>query len=66
MVIAEMLVPQGAVGRAILARRDAAVIERRALRSGMTRLWQRASAAADAAQTSPAEVRRVLGYGTVQ
>jgi len=63
MVIAEMLAPRGAVGRAVLRRRDAAAIERCAVREGMVGLRQRAIQAVEAGQTSPAEVRRVLGYG---
>lgn len=63
LVIAEMLTLQGAVGRAALKRRDAAAIERCALQEGMTSLWQRAIGAVQTGQTSPAEVRRVLGSG---
>ncbi|MCE9556156.1 MAG: Flp pilus assembly complex ATPase component TadA, partial [Planctomycetes bacterium] len=66
LVIAEMLTLQGAVGRAVLKRRDAATIERRALQEGMTSLWQRAIEAVQAGQTSPAEVRRVLGSGAAE
>jgi type II secretory ATPase GspE/PulE/Tfp pilus assembly ATPase PilB-like protein len=63
LVIAEMLLPQpNEVGRAILSREDANQLEQRAMAAGMTTRWQRAAAAIEAGDTSPAEVRRVLGF----
>jgi hypothetical protein len=38
-------------------------LHRRAAAGGMTTIWHRALAAVQAGQTSPAEVRRVLGFG---
>jgi type II secretory ATPase GspE/PulE/Tfp pilus assembly ATPase PilB-like protein len=67
LVIAEMLLPdREEVGAAILARADIAAIERAAIASGMVTRWQRALAQVEAGQTSAAEVRRVLGFGTEQ
>jgi general secretion pathway protein E len=67
LVLAELLVPSpGELGRAILNRDDAATLERLAVRSGMVTRWQRSCAAIESGQTSPAEVRRVLGMGTVE
>ncbi len=63
MVLAEMLVvDQSELGRAILARSEAATIERLARDAGMIDRWQRACGAVEAGLTSPAEVRRVLGF----
>lgn len=63
MVLAEMLVPNlEELGRAILSRRDAAEIEQLAVQSGHITLWRRACDAVEAGLTSPAEVRRVLGF----
>jgi general secretion pathway protein E len=63
MVLAEMLlVDQTQLGQAILARSDAGTIERLAREAGMIDRWQRACAAVEAGLTSPAEVRRVLGF----
>lgn len=65
MVISEILSPRANVaGEAILAREDAAEIERRAIRSGMVSRIERARAAVEAGTTSPAEVRRVFGFGS--
>ena len=62
-VLVEMLIPERtSVGRAILSRSDAATIERLALEAGMVSRWQRACEAASAGLTSPAEIRRVLGF----
>lgn len=62
-VLAEML-PLGddALAQAILARSELAVLEQRALAAGMIDRWARAIAAVEAGVTSPAEVRRVLGF----
>ena len=64
MIVSELLQPDlKGLGRAILSRGDATEIETLAVEAGMTTLWQRASQAVEAEQTSPAEVRRVLGFG---
>ncbi len=63
MVLAEMLQAEPTeVGRAILVRSDAAHLERLAVESGMITRWSRAVEAIQAGQTSPQEVRRVLGF----
>jgi type II secretory ATPase GspE/PulE/Tfp pilus assembly ATPase PilB-like protein len=63
-VLTEMLLPGGsALGRAILSRSDARELERLAVEAGMVPQIQRACAAVTAGWTSPAEVRRVLGFG---
>jgi len=63
VVLAEMLVPQlEELGRAILSRSDAAEIETLAVQAGLVTLWRRACDAIEAGITSPAEVRRVLGF----
>jgi type II secretory ATPase GspE/PulE/Tfp pilus assembly ATPase PilB-like protein len=62
-VLAEMLTPERTeLGRAILSRSDAATLERLAIQAGMVTRWQRAYDALRAGRTSPAEVRRVLGF----
>ena len=48
--------------RAILARRDANELARLATAAGMTTIQQRAVTAVESLLTSPAEVRRVLGF----
>lgn len=64
-LLVEMLTPQRTqLGRAILSRSDTATLERLAVRSGMITRWQRAYRAVEAGLTSPAEVRRVLGFST--
>ena len=50
------------LGRAILSRDDTATLERLAVQAGMVTRWQRAYQAVEAGRTSPAEVRRVLGF----
>jgi type II secretory ATPase GspE/PulE/Tfp pilus assembly ATPase PilB-like protein len=63
MVLAEMLsLGDAALGRALLARADVRELEIRAHAAGMIDRWQRATAAMEAGLTSPAEVRRVLGF----
>jgi type II secretory ATPase GspE/PulE/Tfp pilus assembly ATPase PilB-like protein len=63
MVLAEILmVERTDLGRAILSREDASVLERLAVESGMVTRWRRAYAAVEKGETSPAEVRRVLGF----
>lgn len=62
-VLAELLVPEATeLGRAILSRRDVAQLEDLAIAAGMVTRWQRACHAVEAGLTSPAEVRRVLGF----
>ena len=64
MIVSELLQPDLAgMGRAILSRGDVAEIESLAVQAGMKTLLKRASLAVEAGQTSPAEVRRVLGWG---
>jgi general secretion pathway protein E len=50
------------LARAVLSRADSATIERQAVDSGMVTRWQRACQAVESGWTSPAEVRRVLGF----
>jgi general secretion pathway protein E len=50
------------LARAILSRSDSAAIERLAGQAGMVSRWQRACRAVEEGLTSPAEVRRVLGF----
>ena len=63
LVLAEMLrVEQSDLGRAILSRGDSARLEALAIEGGMISRWQRAIQAIEAGLTSPAEVRRTLGF----
>jgi type II secretory ATPase GspE/PulE/Tfp pilus assembly ATPase PilB-like protein len=67
LLVAEMLALKGGcdgadLGRAILARADTAVLERLAIGAGMVDRYQRACQAVNEGLTSPAEVRRVLGF----
>ena len=63
LVLAEMLaLSRSELARAILARSETPVIERLAAEAGMISRWQRACRAVDEGLTSPAEVRRVLGF----
>jgi general secretion pathway protein E len=62
-LLVEMLtLARSELGRAILSRSDSATIERLAVESGMVTRWQRACQAVEEGWTSPAEVRRVLGF----
>lgn len=64
MIVSELLQPDlSGMGRAILSRGDATEIESLAVQAGMLTLLRRASLAVEAGQTSPTEVRRVLGWG---
>ncbi len=64
MIVSELLQPDlSGLGRAILSRGDLTEIETLAVQAGMQTLLRRASLAVEAGQTSPAEVRRVLGWG---
>ncbi len=63
MVLAELLDPERLhLGPAILAKVDIHRLETEALQAGMVGRWRRACLAIEAGQTSPAEVRRVLGF----
>jgi type II secretory ATPase GspE/PulE/Tfp pilus assembly ATPase PilB-like protein len=62
LVLAEMLVPEPTeVGQAILSRSEVPRLEALAVEAGMIPLWERARQAVASGETSPAEVRRVLG-----
>ncbi|HUY31191.1 MAG TPA: GspE/PulE family protein [Pirellulales bacterium] len=64
MLLAEMFTAErNELGRAILSRSDAARLESLAVEAGMVTRWQRACQAVEAGLTSPAEIRRVLGFG---
>ena len=63
-VLAEMLLAEASdLGRAILSPSDRAQLEQLAIRAGMIPLAKRACQAVADGVTSPAEVRRVLGFG---
>ncbi len=63
-VIAEMLsVKPDEIGRAVLDRADTKQLEELATKSGMVTRWRQACRMVDEGTTSPAEVRRVLGFG---
>jgi general secretion pathway protein E len=64
-LIAELVVlMRTEVGRAVLSRADAAELEKLGLKAGMVSRWTRACEEIEAGRTSPAEVRRVLGFGS--
>jgi type II secretory ATPase GspE/PulE/Tfp pilus assembly ATPase PilB-like protein len=63
LLISEMFVTlRKEFGRAVLTRSDSAELEQMAIQAGMTTRWQRACEAVEQGQTTPAEVRRVLGF----
>jgi type II secretory ATPase GspE/PulE/Tfp pilus assembly ATPase PilB-like protein len=63
MLLAELLTPHSTdVGRAILSQTETQVLERLAIEAGMVTCWDRALDAVQSGKTSPAEVRRVLGF----
>ncbi len=65
MVLAEMLpLDDDGLGQAILARAELATLEAHALAAGMVDRWSRATAAVESGETSPAEIRRVLGFSS--
>lgn len=65
-LLAEMLTLDHApLGAAILRRADVAEVERLAIELGMANRWRRALQAVEAGVTSPAEVRRVLGFSRI-
>jgi general secretion pathway protein E len=63
LVLAEMLRPEPSrLGREILSLTDSPRLEELAVDSGMTTIWQRGCEAVEIGATSPAEIRRVLGF----
>jgi hypothetical protein len=63
MVLAELLDPERlGLGPSILAKVDSRQLETEAIHAGMVGRWLRACHAIEAGRTSPAEVRRVLGF----
>lgn len=63
VVLAELLQSSASeLGRAILSRGDAPQLEQLAIEAGMASIWQRAKTAVETGQTSPSEIRRVLGF----
>ncbi len=63
-VIAELLLPQlGEIGEGILVNSNARRLEELAIEAGMVSQWDRGLKAARTGQTSPHELRRVLGVG---
>jgi general secretion pathway protein E len=73
ILVAEMLALKSAtaavgraeLGKAVLAKADTSVLEPLAVQAGMITRWQRAVEAVERGETSPAEVRRVLGLAAV-
>ncbi len=62
-VLAELLAPAAnQLGREILSLADASHLERLAVEAGMTTIWRRGCEAVEQGWTSPAEIRRVLGF----
>jgi general secretion pathway protein E len=63
MVLAELLEPEAlGLGSAILERADVHRLEALSLEAGMVGRWERARRAVVEGRTSPAEIRRVLGF----
>jgi len=64
LLLAEFLrTEDSTIGKAILSRSDADELESLAIQSGMQSRWQHAAGEIEAGRTSPAEVRRVFGFG---
>ena len=64
MLLAELLVPDdGSIRQDLISRSDVDEIEKVAIANGMVTCRERAVAAIREAKTSPAEARRVLGFG---
>ncbi len=62
-LVAELIVPgDSKLGPGILAREDSDQLEQRAKECGLVDRWQRACALVENGVTSPAEIRRVLGW----
>ena len=67
LLVEMLMLSRTDLARAVLTRSDTATIERLAVEGGMVTRWQRACRAVDDGRTSPAEVRRVLGFsGSVE
>ena len=63
LLLVEMLtLSRSELARAVLERSETSAFERLAAEAGMVGRWQRACRAVDEGLTSPAEVRRVLGF----
>jgi type II secretory ATPase GspE/PulE/Tfp pilus assembly ATPase PilB-like protein len=62
LLVEMLMLSRTDLARAVLSRSDTAIIERLAVDGGMVTRWQRACHAVDEGWTSPAEVRRVLGF----
>jgi type II secretory ATPase GspE/PulE/Tfp pilus assembly ATPase PilB-like protein len=63
LVLAELLTPElGRLGKAIIERSDVGRLEAIAVEAGMHPLWDRACESIEAGLTTPAEVRRALGF----
>ena len=63
LVLAEMLQPESSeLGRQILSLSDSPRLEKLAIEAGMKPIWLRGCEAVEQSQTSPAEIRRVLGF----
>jgi type II secretory ATPase GspE/PulE/Tfp pilus assembly ATPase PilB-like protein len=63
VVLCELLHPdRGTLARAVLDRADLDRLDAAARADGMTSRWERAAAAVERGITSPAEVRRALGF----
>ncbi|MCA9071085.1 MAG: Flp pilus assembly complex ATPase component TadA, partial [Planctomycetaceae bacterium] len=66
-MIAELLRPNwGEVGAGVLANENAQRLEQLAVEAGMISQWERGLKAVQSGQTSPQELRRVLGAGLVR
>ena len=64
LLLAEMITPGvDRLARAILSRRATPILERVARKAGMVGLFERATELVRQGRTSPAESRRVLGFG---
>ena len=62
LIVELLTLANNELARAILDRADTTHLEQLAARAGMVTRWQRACRAVEAGLTSPAEVRRVLGF----
>jgi general secretion pathway protein E len=62
LVVELLVIAHTDLGRAVLSRCDTAELEQLALKAGMESRWSRACQAVEVGLTSPAEVRRVLGF----
>ncbi|MGW8257959.1 MAG: GspE/PulE family protein [Thermoguttaceae bacterium] len=62
LIVELLMLMRSELGRAALSRLDTSELEKLALKTGMVSRWSRAYMAVDAGLTSPAEVRRTLGF----